>query len=217
MNSLLWGVTLTFVAGFLDAACFTYLSGLYVSFMSGNSAGLGIAIDHRNLPFVGAAVLAAACFVGGVFVGSTAISPTSEKGPPSIIACQTMLLLLTVVVIEKCGAPWSVIPLCFSMGLQNAVPRHVAGVEVGRGFVTGALFGVGHSLAQALKAPKQIAGAAVHFATWISLVAGAVAGSASLSRFGLTESILICSAMTFVCVLIDVSAILARRSATQRA
>lgn len=82
MNSLLWGVTLTFFAGFLDAACFTYLSALSVSFMSGSTAGLGIAIDHRNLPFGGAAVLAAACFVGGMFAGSATISPTSEKGRP---------------------------------------------------------------------------------------------------------------------------------------
>jgi oxalate decarboxylase len=207
MNSFVWGIALTFVAGFLDAACFTYLSGLYVSFMSGNSAGLGIAIDHRNMPFVGAAGLAAVCFVVGVFVGSATISSTSKTWAPAIILCQSALLLLTVAVIESYGAPWSVVPLCFAMGLQNAVPRQVAGVEVGRGFVTGALFGVGHSLAQALQKPGQLAGAAVHFATWISLVVGAVVGSACLSRLGLTVSIIICAAITFACASFDILAL----------
>ena len=61
---------LTALAGLVDAIGYTQLSGLYLSFMSGNSTRLGVMIAHGEVPGVGACLAVIGCFVAGACVGT---------------------------------------------------------------------------------------------------------------------------------------------------
>lgn len=61
---------LTGLAGFLDAAAFIKLNHLYVSFMSGNSTHLGMAIATGDMPDILAILAIATAFVAGASVGT---------------------------------------------------------------------------------------------------------------------------------------------------
>ena len=92
MNPLLFDVIITLVAGFLDAVGVTYLHGMYVSFMSGNSIGLGIAVVHGQVSVAISIASAIASFVTGAFVGS-AIAQRR--------ASETMIVLMMAVAIRS--------------------------------------------------------------------------------------------------------------------
>jgi len=185
MAALVFDVLIVILAGFLDAIGFTYLSALYVSFMSGNSTGLGIAVanGHSGFAFSSAAVLGS--FVFGAFAGSLLVATRKPAATPVVLAVEAGLVAGAAALVGHAEQVPSLLPVCIAMGMQNAVPRQVDGVEGGRSYVTGALFGMAKALALSVADRRHLAQAAVHGSTWLALVSGAVGGSLSLAAFGL--------------------------------
>jgi uncharacterized membrane protein YoaK (UPF0700 family) len=58
------------------------------------------------------------------------------------------------------------------MGAQNALHQIVAGADVGKGFITGALFALGQSLAFWLRRRTPMSQAASNLLSWLAFVAG---------------------------------------------
>ena len=185
MNPFLFDVSIIFIAGFLDAVGVTFLSGIFVSFMSGNSIILGIAVAHGRTAAVIPIVTAIPSFVLGAFIGSL-IAQQRTSGTTIVLLSEVAMIVLSIAILGAVNGFVALLPVCIAMGMQNAIPRSVSGVAIGRSFVTGELFGVGHSMAMALHDRNQLRQAAVHGASWLTIVLGAISGAASLARFGLT-------------------------------
>jgi uncharacterized membrane protein YoaK (UPF0700 family) len=191
MILLLFDVLLTVVAGFLDAVGFTYLSGLYVSFMSGNSTGFGVAIAASRLTFVLASASVIGGFVAGVFAGSYLVTRETKGASSIILAVEVGLIALSALLVDRTDQLAGFIPVCIAMGMQNAVAPPIAGVQGGRGYVTGALVGLGQALALAIKDRKHLLEAAIHLSSWLAIIVGATAGSLSATQIGTTCCLLV--------------------------
>lgn len=184
MNAFLFDVIITFVAGFLDAVGVTYLSGIFVSFMSGNSIGFGIAVAHGRTAVAIPMASAIMSFLAGAFVGSL-IAQRRTSATMIVLMLEVAMIVLSIFLIGEISGFIALLPVCLAMGMQNAIPRSVSGVAIGRSFVTGELFGVGHSLALALQDRSQFRQAALHAVSWLTIVLGAISGAVSLTQFGL--------------------------------
>ncbi len=203
MSSFVFGVIITLVAGFLDAVGFTYVSGLSLSFMSGNSTGLGVAIAQGRTGLVLASAAVVASFVLGAFAGALLVAVKGKKAPPIVLVMEAGLLVVSALLVDHVVQVVSLLPVGIAMGMQNAVPRYVAGVEVGRTYVTGALFGMGKALALSIGDLRHLPEAAALGSSWIALVVGAIGGSASLRLFGLTACLAIAVAAILLTVALD--------------
>lgn len=195
---VVFDLIMTIVAGFLDAIGFTYLSGLYVSFMSGNSTGLGVALAHHKTDIALGSATVIGSFLFGTFAGSLLVADRGSAATSTVLAIEAILLLLSSVLIEHIAGAAGLVPVCVAMGMQNTVPRAIAGVEIGRSYITGALFGLGKALALSIRDRRHLRVAAAHASSWMALIVGATSGTLALGAFGVA-----------ICLMIGVAGILA--------
>jgi oxalate decarboxylase len=192
----IFATLITTLAGFLDAIGFTHLSGLYVSFMSGNSTGFGLAIARGNEHVIVPAAFVISSFVLGAFLGTLVGDSVSSRKVTAILSAEVCLLVLSVILTTYVNAYPALLPVCVAMGMQNAVHRNIGGADVGKSFVTGFLFGLGESLAHVVRGRSNQTQWLVYGTSWVAFVSGVVGGSVTLTRLGFTNALLVgCGAM----------------------
>jgi len=170
----------TALAGFLDAAAYIQLNHLYVSFMSGNSTHLGISLSTGSISDVMAVLEIVAAFVLGASVG-TWLSDRSKPGSILLtFSVETGLLMLAFLLAVTTHLEPALIIVAAAMGMQNSLHQLVAGADVGKGFITGALFSFGQSVAR-----HQGYRALSNLFSWSVFVLGAALGAISLVHIGL--------------------------------
>lgn len=185
----------TSLAGFLDAVGYAQLNHLYVSFMSGNSTHLGMAIAAGQWPSVVYAGSVIAAFVVGSFVG-TLIAAATKKPLYALLLSEILLCIIAIglAILETSTLALTVIAL--TMGMQNVMHRNVSGSDIGKSFITGALFGLGQALAQVIRGEGAISRALMHASSWLSFILGVVCGAISIDTLGLISSLaLVCAAL----------------------
>lgn len=193
----------TLIAGFVDAVGYAHLGGLFLSFMSGNSTRLGIALGEGQWVMAVHAVTVIASFVLGAFVGTLLTMIAGSWKLVLILAVEVALFALATGLMAMDAGFASLLPVSIAMGLQNSVHQIVGGADIGKSFVTGALFGMGQALAKCLAGTAKHSEWLAYAASWGSFVAGALIGALALGGFGLT------SAMGAACALLLVLAIIA--------
>jgi oxalate decarboxylase len=210
-----WAAVLSAVGGFVDAAGFLVILGLFTAHMSGNSTGLGVALATGHW---GEALRRG--FVIPVFVGFTAagvawIEASSPIGSPTqsrervlaqVLTVEIVFLLLFLAVAGTSTRPLSLEanPSGFflaataataAMGLQNAALRKVNHTGVHTTFVTGmltelAVSGVRWWLSRRRGATEESrearSAATLAASVWSSYAAGALIGAYLVSRHGIT-------------------------------
>jgi oxalate decarboxylase len=190
-SSMLHGVfamSLTCMAGYLDAVGYTHLAGLYVSFMSGNSTRLGIAIAEGDRALLVPCAVVIVGFLTGAFIGSWIGDAVSRFKLTAVLATEIALLLLTIALSLGTAGYAAQLPICVAMGIQNAAHETIAGADLGKSFITGFLFNLGKALAHLAQDRAGAAQALAYGASWSAFLLGVVLGSAALSHFGLTGS-----------------------------
>jgi uncharacterized membrane protein YoaK (UPF0700 family) len=170
-------VALAATAGWVDAVGYLHFAHVFVSFMSGNSTILGIAVGQANWGQALSPLLAIAFFVLGSFIGSFLRGSADAWRVPAILSFEATVLIVALALPERAGelAP-ALALLASAMGAQNAVMREVGGVRVSLTYVTGALVNLGQSLAEAVLRRDAPSGWSVHAIMWIGLIAGGVGG-----------------------------------------
>lgn len=188
--SFLFASLATAVAGFLDAVGYNQLDHLYVSFMSGNSTHFGMALAAAEWGQALTAGYLIAIFVIGTFLGTLILDAASR--PLLTILAGELVFCLAAMVLTHAGRPWSaLVVIALMMGMQNVIHQNVHGTDAGKGFITGALFGFGQSLARAVTGAGQLVKAAVYGSTWLSFILGVVGGAHSIVGCGLLPSLAI--------------------------
>ncbi|TDT88446.1 uncharacterized membrane protein YoaK (UPF0700 family) [Azorhizobium sp. AG788] len=185
-HPLTFALTLTGLAGFLDAAAYVRFDHLYVSFMSGNSTHLGMTLADGAVPDMLVILGVVGAFVAGAAAGTRIADHASSGLVPRVLVLEVALLVMAL---GASLASWSLICLmsvAFTMGLQNVLHQAVGGVDVGKGFVTGMLFRLGQSIARVPEGRATLASALMSLLNWLAFIAGAATGALVVRRLGFT-------------------------------
>jgi uncharacterized membrane protein YoaK (UPF0700 family) len=175
-------ICLSAVGGYADALGFINLGGFFVSFMSGNSTRLAVALGKGS--FFDAEVAAGIIFsfLAGVMLGS-AIGERARHRHAAILGCVATLLALAGA-LDAWGPKFlSVVPLAMAMGAENAVFEKDGEVTMGLTYMTGALVKIATALRTALAGGKRF-GWLRPLLLWSGMLAGAVAGTAVYAHVG---------------------------------
>jgi uncharacterized membrane protein YoaK (UPF0700 family) len=184
LGQLMVAVGLTALAGYVDAVGLLRLGNLFVSFMSGDSTQLAVAVSQARWAKAGEAGAIVLLFVLGVTLGRLIGVAAKAWRRPAVLATETAFLMLATALGPATRLAF--VPLVMAMGMQNAAVRQVGQSKAGLTYVTGALVNVGEKLADAFSArtPEERWAWAPHFLLWFGLVIGALLGALAYRTFG---------------------------------
>ena len=168
-------VALAGLAGFVDAVGFLSANGYFVSFMSGNSTRLGVALSMAT----GATVVPAsliAMFVCGVTLGALIALRAGGRRKPVVLGMVALLLLIGAAARSFGSETIMLGTLVLAMGAINNTFQRGGEVTVGLTYMTGALVRLGQSLALWM-AGKAEPGWIQWGLLWAGLLIGAVLGA----------------------------------------
>lgn len=180
---------LVVLAGYLDSVGYLALSGLFVSFMSGNTTQFAATLAS-DAPAAFATLLLIAAFVVGAGLGAAIVELRPRFGSALVLALECGLIVAAIFAAAGGATVVNLLPLAVAMGLQNNLRRTVAGTQLGSTFVTGALVAFGQGFARHLIGRAGRESWLPHAAAWGALVAGAIAGALIFLAVGLTATLI---------------------------
>ncbi|AZE94581.1 Protein of unknown function DUF1275 [Pseudomonas orientalis] len=172
---------LSVLAGMTDAIGFM-ASGDFVSFMSGNTTRLAVAISAGDGGLTARLVLLVATFILGNALGVIVSRVSRRHALPLLLSIGALL----------CGAallPWpdtlpALLAAIIAMGMLNAAVEQVNGVPVGLTYVTGALSRFGRGLGRWVMGERRN-GWRMQLVPWAGMFVGAVIGALLEQQIGL--------------------------------
>lgn len=170
------------LAGYVDAVGFLELGGLFVSFMSGNSTRLSVALATRSA----AALLAGGLiggFVLGVVGGALVATRAGRWRKTMVLALVSTLLTVAGLLDGYWPGPWPMLVLAMAMGAENTVFQRGGEVSIGVTYMTGTLVKLGQHLAATLLGGPRWAWLP-YLLLWSGLVAGATLGATAHAWIG---------------------------------
>ncbi|MDV6333052.1 YoaK family protein [Asticcacaulis sp. 201] len=178
-------VGLSSLAGFVDATGFLELHGTFISFMSGNSTQLAVALSHGEAGIIAGLATIIGLFMFGVFIGTLA----GHFAYPAYRTITVMGLVTGLIgagwVCHLAGVPLVAIAcLTLAMGAENAVFQRRGDVVVGVTYMTGTLVKVSQKLAIAVTGGDRWAWGP-WLVLWGGLILGGIAGATAYRYVGL--------------------------------
>lgn len=175
-NELMLAVSLSALAGFVDSMGFLATNGFFVSFMSGNSTRLGVALGHVERYHIFIALGVIVCFVLGV-IGGTLVAHRSTKRQKTrvLLTVSALLAVATFAWIFKIPHI-GLAAMVMAMGAENAVFQQNGETSIGLTYMTGALVKCGQRIAAIFYGGPRWAWAP-YALLWVGLVAGASLGT----------------------------------------
>lgn len=172
---------LSVLAGMTDAIGFM-ATGDFVSFMSGNTTRMAVAISDGEPGLVLRLLMLVATFIVGNALGVIVSRLTGHR---------TLPLLLSIAALLCASAAWpfeqqmpALLAAIAAMGMLNAVVEEVNGLPIGLTYVTGALSRFGRGLGRWLLGERRN-GWRVQLIPWTGMFAGAVLGALLEHHLGL--------------------------------
>jgi uncharacterized membrane protein YoaK (UPF0700 family) len=172
---------LSVLAGMTDAIGFM-ASGDFVSFMSGNTTRLAVAISDGDMSLTLRLVILVATFIVGNALGVVIGRLGGRRALPLLLCIATLL----------CGAAaWpsevqlpALLAAIIAMGMLNAAVEEVNGLAVGLTYVTGALSRFGRGLGRWIMGERRN-GWRVQLVPWSGMFIGAILGAVLEHHLGL--------------------------------
>ncbi|WP_095151604.1 YoaK family protein [Pseudomonas sp. Irchel s3b5] len=172
---------LSVLAGMTDAIGFM-ASGDFVSFMSGNTTRMAVAISTGDLGLTLRLVILVATFVLGNALGIIVSRLGGRRALPLLLCIATLLCA---------AAAWpydaqlpALLAAIIAMGMLNAAVEQVNSLPVGLTYVTGALSRFGRGLGRWMLGERRD-GWRVQLIPWAGMFAGAVLGAVLEHHLGL--------------------------------
>ncbi|HGM5552172.1 TPA: YoaK family protein [Pseudomonas putida] len=173
--------SLSVLAGMTDAIGFM-ASGDFVSFMSGNTTRLAVAISDGDLGLTLRLIILVVTFVIGNALGIVIGRLGGRRTLPLLLCIATLLCL---------AAAWpydtqlpALLAAIIAMGMLNAAVEEVNGLPVGLTYVTGALSRFGRGLGRWMLGERRN-GWRVQLVPWSGMFIGAILGALLEQHFGL--------------------------------
>lgn len=184
---LLLAMTLTAIAGWVDAIGFLRLGGLFVSFMSGNTTQMAVAMAQGRTLEAAAAAGIIILFVMGAFAGRLVAEAAEAWRQAAVLILTASLLSIAVLVGLAQGQAALVTAtaaMVLAMGVQNAAMGKVGEAKASLTYVTGTLVKLGETLADAFTGAEKLRAVLPYLAMWIGLALGGIAGATAYGQFG---------------------------------
>lgn len=172
---------LSVLAGMTDAIGFL-ATGDFVSFMSGNTTRLAVAVNDHDLTTLWRLSLAVLSFVAGNALGIVLARGFKRRATPLLIIVAA-LLGFAAIWPEAQNLP-AFVAAIVSMGMLNAVVEQVNGMPIGLTYVTGALSRFGRGLGRWLLGERNN-GWRVQLVPWSGMLLGGAAGAFLEHHLGL--------------------------------
>ena len=177
------GLTLVFLlsglAGAVDVCGLTILKDLFVSFMSGNSTSLALAIgrgDRGRMLLIAPIIVT---FVLGAAAGTVLAILVGRRHLPVVVLGVALVLVVPI------AAPAAtVLAMTFAMGALNATMNRAGSVNVSVTYVTGTLVKLGVGLGQLVCGRGKDWTWLEQGVPWLGLVAGGIAAAVALAHVG---------------------------------
>lgn len=173
--------SLSVLAGMTDAIGFM-ASGDFVSFMSGNTTRLAVAISDGDFGLTVRLVILVATFIVGNALGVLVARLGGRRALP-LLLCIASLLCAAAVWPYDAQLP-ALLAAIIAMGMLNASVEEVNGLPVGLTYVTGALSRFGRGLGRWLLGERRN-GWRVQLVPWSGMFIGAILGAVLEHHFGL--------------------------------
>ncbi|WP_330216438.1 YoaK family protein [Pseudomonas sp. AM8] len=173
--------SLSVLAGMTDAIGFM-ASGDFVSFMSGNTTRLAVAISVGDLGLTARLLLLVATFVAGNALG-VVVGRLSRRHALPLLLCIATLLCGAALLPFADTLP-ALLAAIIAMGMLNAAVEEVNGLPMGLTYVTGALSRFGRGLGRWMLGERRN-GWRVQLIPWAGMFVGAVIGALLEQHMGL--------------------------------
>ncbi|MBV7566214.1 YoaK family protein [Pseudomonas sp. PDM27] len=172
---------LSVLAGMTDAIGFM-ASGDFVSFMSGNTTRMAVAISTGDLGLTLRLVILVATFIVGNALGIIVSRLGGRRALPLLLCIATLLCAAAAWPYD--GQLPALLAAIIAMGMLNAAVEEVNGLPVGLTYVTGALSRFGRGLGRYMLGERRN-GWRVQLIPWTGMFAGAVLGAVLEHHLGL--------------------------------
>ena len=172
--------SLSVLAGMTDAIGFL-ATGDFVSFMSGNTTRLAVAISQGDLSLIVRLALAVLAFIAGNTLGILLGRWGGRRALPLMLGIAGLLCGAALLPFES-QVP-ALLAAILAMGMLNAAVEQVNGLPVGLTYVTGALSRFGRGLGRWLLGERR-SGWRVQLVPWSGMLMGAVIGAVLEAHFG---------------------------------
>jgi uncharacterized membrane protein YoaK (UPF0700 family) len=176
-GKFLIALALTGIAGCVDAIAVLKLKHLFVSFMSGDSTHIAVAMGRGNWAEALSPAAIVALYLSGVIAGRLLAHLSRLWHRPLILLIEALLLLSAALAFQTRLAV--MVPMALAMGMQSAAMHRVGQTKVHLAYVTGTLVTFAEKLTDAL-----VPGSGVerwqwipYLLQWLALVIGAVLGA----------------------------------------
>ncbi len=169
---------MAFLAGATDVYGLAELHDLYVSFMSGNTTMLGVALgtgDPARAATIGVLI---GLFVLGAAGGGVLANVFGRSQTPAVLSAVSAVLCVPLLI-----PSWTVYAFILAMGSLNAAISKVGAANVSLTFVTGALVKFGQGLGNWATGRRADLSWLVQAAMWGSLLTGSC-GAAFVRHLG---------------------------------
>lgn len=173
--------SLSVLAGMTDAIGFM-ASGDFVSFMSGNTTRLAVAISDGDIGLTLRLLILIATFIVGNALGVVVARFGGRRALPLLLCIATLLCA---------AAAWpfdtqlpALMAAIIAMGMLNASVEEVNGLPVGLTYVTGALSRFGRGLGRWMLGERR-SGWRVQLVPWSGMFIGAILGAVLEHHLGL--------------------------------
>ena len=168
-------LVLAAVAGAVDAVGFLHFRSFYVSFMSGNTTRIAVALAEGDdgLALRGGTLVA--CFVVGVIAGDLLTGAPADRQWATLLVEAALLLAAAA---TGAGIASSLL-LAAAMGAHNALVLRAERVSIALTYVTGSLVHLGRAVAALIARRPDKSPGWPYAGLWLALFAGACVGGAT--------------------------------------
>lgn len=173
--------SLSILAGMTDAIGLLAI-GNFISFMSGNTTQLAVAISEGNTDIIFRLGFVLFAFIAGNAIGVIFRNFSGRQALPLLLLIAILLSSSVLLSVEFTTS--SLLIAVLSMGMLNAVVEQINGSSVGLTYVTGGLSRLGRTIGRWLTG-ERCSGWILQLVPWIGMFVGATLGAILEAKLGI--------------------------------
>ncbi|MCF6776138.1 DUF1275 domain-containing protein [Thiotrichales bacterium 19X7-9] len=177
MINLIIQFIFTAVAGWADTAGFLIVAHVFVSFMSGNSTQLMVALVQNNLIITLTMIVVITGFVFGVIIGEIVRHKVKRRFTFIVLLLESIALWLVILFVFFNDSKFFFLPIfSFAMGLHNTSLYKENSLLV-KTYISGTLVSLGQAIAKACVSRENLKLVLNPLIVFIGFVIGAITGA----------------------------------------
>ncbi|KAA3502513.1 MULTISPECIES: YoaK family protein [Rhizobium/Agrobacterium group] len=165
---------ISFIAGMTDAVGL-YVSGDFVSFMTGNTTRAAVSMESGIYSHAVKLLFAIVAFVAGN-AGGIVVAHKFDRRIFAVLMAVGGLVAIAALLRDEASGLAQFYLVVFAMGMVNAAVEHIEGLPIGLTYVTGALSRFGRGIGRFLLGERSLDWG-IQIVPWLGMITGAICGA----------------------------------------